>query len=189
MSIAKLKKTKGKRIIGIDASTKSVAFGVFDEQELVTWGEIVFKGNNVWERLADGQSKVAGLIKRFDSDVIVFESAVYVQNKKTVILLAYSFGAIVSAIMKNGATVQELSPIEWQRAIGNNPFRKEEKEAVQKEFPGKSKSWYSNKYRELRKARTAAWVENTYGVKLDNDNVSDAIAIASVGASRFLDTT
>lgn len=172
------------RVLGIDASTNSLAFCLFDGKPL-EWGEITFSGNNVWERLADGQDKVKALRDSLDFDLIVFESAIFVQNKKTVVTLAYAFGSLVSAIMKDGIDVQEIPPVTWQNAISNKPFSKAEKEAVKNEYPDKSVSWLSNKIRNLRKARTAKWVLDNYGIDSDNDNITDAIAISSVGYDKY----
>ncbi len=186
MGIGALTKVKAvESVLGIDASTNSVAWCLFDKTGPVKWGEITFTGQNTFERLSDGQKKVAATIAHIDSDLIVFESAIFVQNKKTVVLLAYAFGAIVSALMGSGTKVEEIPPITWQNAIGNKALTKTEKEAIKKQYPNKSTSWYSNKFREFRKQRTMDWVENKFGIKVPNDNVSDAIAIASVGFNKF----
>lgn len=183
--------TKSQRIntvLGIDASTNSLAFCLYGKNGPIRWGEVQFKGSTVFERLSDGQKKAAAMADLLEADLIVIEGAVYVQNKKTVILLAYAFGAIISALMARGARVEELSPMTWQNAIGNKSLTKAEKEKIKAENPGKSTSWYSNANREFRKRRTMTWVDNTYGVKVTSDNVSDAIAVASVGYSKFAKT-
>ena len=184
MGLEKLNK-KVDTLLGIDVSTNSFAWCLFENGKPVRWGEIEFSGKNVFERLADGQAKVRAIKDTIKAEKVVFESAVYVQNKKTVILLAYAFGAIVAALLDSGATVEEISPLEWQPAIGNKPLTKQEKEVIQKEFPGKSDSVYKAKYREFRKQRTMQWVADTYGIVVDSDNVSDAIAIASVSYGKF----
>jgi Holliday junction resolvasome RuvABC endonuclease subunit len=171
-------------VLGIDASTNSLAFCLYGADGPIKWGEIKFSGRTTWERLADGQSKMDE-VRDLSPDLIVFESAVFVQNKKTVVLLAYSFGALVAAIMGDGKSVEEIPPVTWQHAINNKPFTKDEKAAVAKENPGKSASWLSNKIREMRKQRTMDWVENNYGIKAENDNISDAIAIAYCGWKKF----
>jgi len=180
---------KVETVLGVDASTNSLAFCLYGKDGPIRWGEIKFNGSTVFERLSDGQNRVRGIAHILKADLIVFESAVYVQNKKTVILLAYAFGAIVAALMATGARVEEISPMTWQNAIGNKALTKAEKQKIVDANPGKSKSWYSNANREFRKARTMAWVEKAYGIKVDSDNVSDAIAVASVGHSKFSDTT
>jgi len=178
-----LNKKTERFIMGADCSTKSFAFSVFDNGSLIKWGEITFKGNTVFERLADGQKKVRLLKQQFKVDRVVIESAVFVQNKKTVILLAYSFGAIIAALIDGGAVVEEVSPLVWQRAIQNPPLTKPEKQAIVDANPDKSKAWYTNANRLFRKHRTRVWVRDTYGIDIDNDNVTDAIAIAG---SRFI---
>lgn len=189
MGLGKLAKAQYKDIssvLGIDASTTSFAFCLFEDGRPVRWGEIKFKGASAFERLAYGQRFVKDLSKKLESDLVVFESAVYVQNKKTVILLAYAFGALVAPLVKRGTRGEEISPLVWQRAIGNKALTKAEKDAIKAEFPGKSKTWYQAKNRELRKGRTMQWVEDTYGITVESDNVSDAIAIASVAYDTYV---
>jgi len=185
MGIKTLVKKRPKTILGLDSSTNSCAFCLFDENGPITWGEIVFKGDNVFERLSDGQRKVGTSLKKLNPDMIVFESAIFVQNKKTVVLLAYSFGAIVASIMRKGTQVEEIPPITWQNAIGNKALNKEEKLKIQKTYPDKKATWYQAKYRETRKQRTMDWVKSNYGIDVPNDNVSDAIAIAAVGFDKY----
>jgi Holliday junction resolvasome RuvABC endonuclease subunit len=185
MGIKSLVKRDAKTVLGVDASTNSFAFCLYGPEGPIRWGEITFKGATVFERLSYGQARVNTLKEYFEADLVVFESAVFVQNKKTVIMLAYAFGAIISALMQNGSDVKEISPLEWQRAIKNPPLTKIEKDQIIKDNPDKSKSWYQNKNREFRKARTIQWVKNEFGIEVESDNVSDAIAIASVGYSKF----
>ena len=173
---------KYRRVMGIDASSNSFAYSIFQDGELVEWGEIKFRGDSVFNRLYDGQNKLRSMRSRFDVDLIVFESAVFVQNKKTVVLLAYVFGALVSALMDSGADVKDIPPITWQHAIGNKPLKKDEKLEIQKMYPGKSSSWYSNKYREERKDRTRQWVKKTFGLDIESDNITDAIGVGWVGS-------
>jgi Holliday junction resolvasome RuvABC endonuclease subunit len=165
------------RVMGADCSTQSFAFSIFDDGELVKYGEIQFTGKTVFSRLADGQRKVSALREQLDVDLVAIESAIYVQNKKTVILLAYAFGAIIAALINSGAEVKEVSPLSWQHYIGNKPLTKVEKASVMKDFPDKSKTWYTAKYREIRKDRTRQWVKGKFGRSIKSDNVTDAIAL------------
>ena len=188
MGLAKLasKKVEAETVLGVDASTTSFAFCLYGKDGPIRWGEVKFKGSNVFERLAYGQRYISAMKEYLNADLVVFESAIYVQNKKTVILLAYAFGAVISALINNGAKIEEVSPLAWQNYIGNKPLTKAEKAAIEKDFPGKSKSWYSNKNREFRKARTMKWAEDEFGIKVDSDNVSDAIGVAYYGYKKYV---
>lgn len=187
MGIAKaLKKKKNvQTVLGVDASTNSFAFCLYEKNGPVRWGEIKFKGSSVFERLAYGQRAVAAFKEYLAADLVVFEGAVYVQNKKTVILLAYAFGALISALINDGAEVAEMSPMEWQNAIGNKVLTKVEKQKIMDDNPGKSKSWYQNKNREFRKQRTMTWVKETFDIEVKSDNVSDAVALAHVAFGKY----
>lgn len=167
-------------MLGIDVSTKSFAFCLYDSTGPVKWGEILFKGDNVYERLSDGQKKVAALAPTIKADLVVAEGAVYVQNKKTVILLSYALGAIISALYNGGMEIEEVSPITWQNGIGNKALTKIEKQTIRDENPDKSKTWYDAKNREFRKQRTIEFVR-TLGIDTDSDNVGDAAGIAYWG--------
>lgn len=188
MSLKKLVKEKPlvDTVLGVDASTQSFAFCLMDKDGPVRWGEIKFKGNNVFERLAYGQRNIAAMKQHLESDLVVFESAIYVQNKKTVILLAYAFGAVISALLNNGAQIEEVSPMEWQNYLGNKALTKLEKDDIRARTPGKSKSWYDNANRNFRKSRTMAWAERVYGIRTDSDNVSDAIGVAHYARDKFI---
>lgn len=170
-----------KRVMGVDCSSQSFAFAIFDDEELVQWGEVKFDGKTAFHRLADGQNKVRAMKDILDADKVLVESAIYVQNKKTVILLAYSLGAIIAALINSGSVVDEISPTQWQYFIGNKPLTRTEKKAIMDETPGKSASWYASQYREERKRRTKAWVKKQFGLDIDSDNVSDAIGIGWFG--------
>jgi len=188
MGIGTLTKVKARRVdsvLGVDASTNSFAYCWYGADGPIEWGEIKFTGKTVWERLAHGQAEVAALRGKFDFDLIVFESAIFVQNKKTVVLLAYSFGALIASIMQDGKSVEEVPPVTWQNFISNKTLTKVEKEQIKIDFPGKSASWYSNKSREIRKQRTMNWVKVNYDINTESNNISDAIAIAYYGLEKY----
>lgn len=174
-------------VLGVDASTNSFAFCLMDRNGPVRWGEIHFKGDNVFERLAYGQRHVAALKQYLGADLVVFESAIFVQNKKTVIQLAYAFGAVISALINNGAEILEVSPLQWQYYINNKPLTKEQKAKIQVDFPAKSKGWYDSKAREQRKQFTMDWAATKYGIVVTSDNVSDAVGVAHYAKETFLD--
>lgn len=176
---------KIKTVLGIDASTNSVAFCLYDETGPTKWGEIKFKGSNTFERIGDANAKVRAAFADIHPDLICFEAATFIQSRETVILLSYAFGAILSAIMKPGVVVEKVPPITWQNAIGNKAFSKEEKAELAAEHPDRKAAWLKEEMRRIRKQRTIDWVKATYGIDAENDNVGDAIAIAHVGYAKY----
>ena len=177
MSLAKLAKSKGSKVLGIDASTNSFAFCLMNEEKAVKWGEITFEGADVYERILDAKNKIKSFKHTLDFDFVVIEAAISVRSVHTGIKMAYVFGAIMGELLDDGIKVVEVHPITWQSYIGNKNFTKAEKQAVKNEFPGKSENWYKGKIREIRKQRTLDFAR-TIGIEVQSDNVSDAAGIA-----------
>jgi Holliday junction resolvasome RuvABC endonuclease subunit len=176
MSLAKLKRTSHK-VLGVDASTNTIAFCLMDGDKPVQWGEINFTGSNIYDRILDAKRKVHAYVAELDYDFIALEAAVMVRSAQTGLKMAYVFGAILGELVYDGVTVKEVHPITWQSYIGNKNFTTIEKKAIRDEFPGKSDNWYKGKIRERRKERTINFVRNL-GINTTNDNVADAAGIA-----------
>lgn len=177
MSLAKLVKPKANKVLGIDASTNSIAFCLMDGKKPVKWGEIQFEGSDVYERILDAKNKIKAFKNSLDTDFVVIEAAISVKSVHTGIKMAYVFGAIMGELLKDNIKVVEVHPITWQSYLGNKNFTKAEKQAVKNEFPGKSETWYKGKIREIRKQRTLDFVR-TLGIQVQSDNVADAAGIA-----------
>ena len=177
MSLAKLVKPKAHKVLGIDASTNSIAFCLMNEKVPVKWGEITFDGADVYERILDAKRKIRSFKREFDTDFVVIEAAISVKSVATGMKMAYVFGAIMGELLSDNVEVVEVHPITWQSYLGNKNFTKAEKEAIRLEFPGKSDNWIKGKIRERRKQRTIDFVGNL-GIKTESDNVADAAGIA-----------
>lgn len=181
-----LKKEKPRRIMGIDCSSNSLAYSVFDDGALVRYGVVNFGKGDVWRRMGRANDITNALSEALvgDVDAIYFESAAYVQNKQTVILLAYALGAAMAPFIKKGTLVEPIPAVVWQRAIGNNPWTKEQKEDLRKLHPERTKVWLANEMRKQRKQKTIEWVSEKFRVKTSNDDLADAIALGYVGSLR-----
>jgi Holliday junction resolvasome RuvABC endonuclease subunit len=182
-----LTKTKANRVIGIDASTNSLAFAIFENEKPIQCGEIKFNGSNVFERLRDAKRKISALVDNgfFEADYIAIESAIMVRNVQTAIDLAYVYGAILGELGRATKNLEKVAPISWQSYYGVPNLKKHEKEAIQAEFPGKSKTWYQNKGREFRKQRILSRSREFFNVDNGSDNVGDAIGIAYYASRRL----
>lgn len=167
-----------KNILAIDASTNSMAFSVFSEQELKKYGKINFQGRHVYEKAGDAIRKLVPFLKDFNIDAVVIESAIYTNSQKTAINLAIVQGVIIgSSQMYSNRVVLSCSPVSWQNWIGNKILTKEEKGDIRDENPGHSFSWYKQKERETRKNKTIRIVNLQFTTEVDDDDVADAIAI------------
>jgi hypothetical protein len=177
MSLAKLVKPKGTKVLGIDASTNSFAFCLMNGNKPVKWGEVFFEGSDIYERILDAKRKIKSFKNQLDTDFVVIEAAISVKSVHTGMKMAYVFGAIMGELLSDNIKVVEVHPITWQSYLGNKNFTKIEKEAIRNEFPGKSDNWYKGKIRERRKEKTIGFVR-TLGIETESDNVADAAGIA-----------
>lgn len=180
MGIKMLSRVKAKRVVGIDCSTNSLAFAVFEDGKPIQCGEVMFDGASTMERLADAGDKTKALVDAgvLVGDYIAMESAIYVNNMQTAIDLAYVYGAVLRELMVVNPTVVKKAPISWQTAIGNPNLTKQEKDHIKDEYPDKSVSWYRARGREIRKQRTLDIARKHFDISTDSDNVGDAVGVA-----------
>jgi Holliday junction resolvasome RuvABC endonuclease subunit len=173
-------KVKANRVIGIDASTNSLAFAIFEDGKPVRCGEFKFKGSTVFERLKHAKHITRALVAEgtLQADYVAIESAIFVSNIQTGIDLAYVYGAIIGELMESNPQVHKVAPITWQTAIGNPNLKKAEKDLIKADNPGKSASWYQNTGRKLRKQRTLEIARKHFTIADGSDNVGDAVGLA-----------
>lgn len=174
-------KSKPESFCAIDASTNSLAFAYFKNDELLKWGKIKFMGNDIYEKIVDTSHKTRAFFEQFDGlKYIVIEQVIYLNSPKTAANLAMSHGALVSSSALSGVQkISSVSPMQWQNWSGNKRLTLEEKEAIRNSNPGKTNSWYKSQERQYRKQRTIRFVNERFGLKVDDDDIADAIAIGA----------
>jgi Holliday junction resolvasome RuvABC endonuclease subunit len=178
MKLADLVKTKAYRVLGIDASTNSIAFCLMENNIPLKWGKIELEGQDIYEKIYDAKNKMSVMLEELKSDYIVVEGAILVRSPDAVIKLSYVYGVVIAELMSTGAKVITISPSSWQAYIGNKNPTKDEKAEIRKLNPGYADSWYKNKIRIMRKQRTVDYFNNKYGLSLDDFDVADAFGIA-----------
>ena len=181
MSLASLVKTKASRVLGIDASTASIAFCLMENDMPLKWGKIEIVGNDIYEKIYDAKKKMAMMLDELKSDYIVVEGAILVRSPDAVIKLSYVYGVVIAELMSTGAKVITISPSSWQAHIGNKNPTKDEKSAIRLANPGYAESWYKNKLRNMRKQRTADYFNRKYGLEIVDFDVADSFGIAHYG--------
>ena len=178
MKLADLVKVKANRVLGIDASTASVAFCLMENDIPIKWGKIDLKGNDIYEKIYDAKIKVRAMLDELSSDYIAVEGAVLVRSPDAVIKLSYVYGVVIAELMSTGAKVITIPPSSWQAHIGNKNPTKAEKVAIRTKNPGYADSWYKNQLRNMRKQRTVDYFNKMYGLNLNDFDVADAFGIA-----------
>ena len=178
MRLAELVKTKANRVLGIDASTNSVAFCLMEDDKPIKWGKIEFVGADIFEKIHDAKNKMHAMLGELKSDYIVVEGAILVRSADAVIKLSYVYGVVIAELMSTGAKVITISPSSWQAYIGNKNPTKDEKQAIRVKHPGYAESWYKTQLRNMRKQRTVDYFNNKYNLELDDFDVADAFGIA-----------
>jgi len=178
MTLASLKKTQANRVLGIDASTNSIAFCLMENDIPLKWGKVNLEGVDIYEKIYDAKRKMAMMLDELKSDYIVVEGAILVRSPDAVIKLSYVYGVVIAELMSTGASVITISPTSWQAYIGNKNPTKEEKAAIRLKSPGYADSWYKNQIRNMRKQRTVDYFNDKYNLNLDDFDVADSFGIA-----------
>jgi hypothetical protein len=171
--------TQPKTICAIDASTNSLAFALFVNNQLESIGKIHFDGNNIYEKVMDAGKKVKAFFDIYGGfEAIVIEHTVFMNSPKTAADLALVQGAILGSAGQSGTKViGRVSPITWQNFIGNKKISKEEQLIIRAQNPGKSISWYKAYERMLRKERTINFININYDRTITDNDVADACGI------------
>ena len=178
MTLASLKKTQANRVLGIDASTNSIAFCLMENDVPLKWGKINLSGEDIYDKIYDAKVKMALMLDELKSDYIVVEGAVFVKSADAVIKLSYVYGVVIAELMSTGAKVITIAPSSWQAYIGNKNPTKEEKAAIRLKSPGYADSWYQNQLRNMRKQRTVDYFNKKYSLSLTDFDVADSFGIA-----------
>jgi hypothetical protein len=170
---------KPQRICAIDASTNSLAFAIFDGNELKEVGKINFEGKDIYEKVGNAARRTLAYFDAvIDAEAIVIEHTVFMNSPKTAADLALVQGALLGAAAMYGiTTVGKVSPITWQNYLGNKKLTKEEQILLRSKNPGKSDSWYKSYERQFRKERTMKLIEINYDKIINDNDVADACGI------------
>ena len=168
-----------KTICAIDASTNSLAFALFVDNDLSSIGKIHFDGNSIYEKVMDAGKKVKAFFDIYGGfEAIVIEHTVFMNSPKTAADLALVQGAILGSAGQSGTKViGRVSPITWQNYIGNKKISKEEQLVIRAQTPGKSESYYKAYERMLRKERTINFININYDRTITDNDVADACGI------------
>ena len=170
---------KPNTICAIDASTNSLAFALFSENDIKSVGKINFDGDDIYQKVMDAGKKVKAFFDIYGGfEAIVIEHTVFMNSPKTAADLALVQGAILGSAGQSGTRIiGKVSPITWQNYIGNKKISKDEQLFIRAQHPGKSVSWYKTYERNLRKERTIKFINTIYDRTITDNDVADACGI------------
>ena len=151
MKLGELIKLKANRVLGIDASTNSIAFCLMEDNHPLKWGKVDLVGSDIYEKIYDAKVKMNVMLDELKSDYIAVEGAILVRSPDAVIKLSYVYGVVIAELMSTGSRVITISPSSWQAYIGNKNPTKEEKADIRLKNPGYADSWYKTQIRNMRK--------------------------------------
>ena len=173
-------------VVGVDMSSTSLAFSIFDNKKLIQWGKIYIDGDNNFLKCGDIIKKFSGLCNLVKPGLVVFESSAYVNNNAVMKQLSMIFGAAAGVAANMGAEVQDVPPTTWQSYIGNPANSKKQKELYAKENPEMSASKIKVELRKARKQKNIDFVKENYSVTILDDDVADAVCVGhyAVGNQR-----
>jgi Holliday junction resolvasome RuvABC endonuclease subunit len=166
------------RICSIDASTNSLAFAIFNNKELESFGKINFSGATAYNKLADACAKTQAVFSLFNIKAVVIEHTIFVNSPKTAADLALVQGALLGGMALTGVkTIKSTNPVAWQTFIGNGRLTTPQKQEIRAGHPDKSESWHKNNEREFRKQKTIKFVNTYYDKNVTDNDIADAIGI------------
>jgi Holliday junction resolvasome RuvABC endonuclease subunit len=169
---------KADLVLGVDASTKSYAWCLLDGAKVVSMGEEVFEGKSMYEKMKEAE-KAAQRLAKMAPEFCALEQAVFVNNRAVTIKLSYFYGILMGAMAANDIPFDDVPPMTWMNHIGNARFTKQEQMDFRKLHPKRTKNWYKDQMRKIRKQRTIDWVVDRYSLTPENDNIADAVGVAT----------
>ena len=176
-----------KNFCAIDASTNSMAFALFVNHKLQSYGKINFVGETIYEKLGDTAQKVKGFFLAYPTETILIEKTIFANSPLVAANLALSQGALIGSAKLGGVQkIYGVTPIAWQSFIGTRLLTTEEKSTMRKKNPGKSNSWYKTQEREKRKQKTIFTINNEFNTDIKDNDIADACGIGMYALKNWI---
>ena len=172
-----LTKVRAKRVLGIDASTASVAFCLIEDGKIVKIGKLPIVGATIYDKIRDAGIKAKAIKQVTNPQYVAIEQAIMVRSADAGLKIAMVVGALLANILDKKTEVVTLTPIQWQSYIKNNNFTKAMKEEIKNQYPGKGDAFIKARIRDIRKQKTMDFFKQ-FGVIVDDNDIGDAMGIA-----------
>lgn len=145
--------------ISLDESTTSTGYAVFENKKLIDYGVFTHKSKNVIERINYMFNRIEDMLEYYEPNNIAIENVQITLSAPTAKSLMGLQLIIELLAYKKGINCESIRTTSWRKILGlsNSPKLK----------------------RQEKKQQTIDYVENKYNIKIDKDDVSDAIAIGT----------
>lgn len=140
--------------VGLDLSTTSTGFSVYQDGVLVNHGKFRSDKKKVFDRIDDIYHMVGDLFKAYKIDVVFVEDVPLSQavNKRVCEWLLLLQGTVYSHCINNDCAFYQMEPSEWRRLAGVKPekprreFQKKAAIELVNELHGTNFVWVDDKY-------------------------------------------
>ena len=106
-------------VMGIDASTTSTGWAIFEDNKLITYGVIKTKGEDWRDRLIHQGPKLTEIIKKYNPERVIMEDVpLKSANSKVLVILGAVQGFVYGIISAFEIPVQFVLPSEWRSPLG-----------------------------------------------------------------------
>lgn len=158
-------------ILGLDASTASTGFSIFDNKGLAAYGLIKPEGNDWRERLVHQAPKLKEIIEKYHPTQIIMED-VPLNGKgglKILVVLGAVQGMILGLASSCSIPIKFVTPNEWRSKVGL--FTGNRDETKRDEMKKKSVEFVNQEF-----GLNLKWISKSS--KFNEDDISDSILIA-----------
>lgn len=157
-------------VLGLDASSSSTGWCIFNEQELMAYGVIKPTGDNWRDRLINQGNELKEIIEQYRPNNIIMEDVPLKNgNSKVLVILGAVQGFIYGIASGYSIPVQFVQPSEWRSPIGLYDGTKEG--TKRKELKRKSIEMANELF-----GLSLLWISPSS--KKNMDDISDAILLA-----------
>lgn len=158
-------------ILGLDASSASTGFSIFDNKGLAAYGIIKPDGEDWRDRLVHQAPKLKEIIEKYHPTKIVMED-VPLNGKgglKILVVLGAVQGMILGIASSYGIPIKFITPNEWRSKVGL--FTGKRDETKREEMKKKSVELVNKEF-----GLNLKWISKSS--KFNEDDISDSILIA-----------
>ena len=157
-------------VMGIDASTTSSGWSVFNNGELMAYGVIKPQGSDWRDRLVQQGEKFAEIIRKYNPEKIYMEDVPLKQgNAKALVVLGAVQGFIYGITSSFSVPVNFIQPSEWRSPLGLYDGTRD------------GTKRHELKRKSVEKANELFGLKLNYkspSSKFNDDDISDAILVA-----------